>query len=113
MFQKLGLVKPWPTEDKGRAEVEGFEALVGFFKVPTFRNVTETAPYLHDGSVKTLPEIVKKMAEHQQGHILTEGETSSLIDFLKCLKGEIPTDYIAEPELPADGPGTGKAVTGK
>lgn len=108
MYQKLGLVKPWPTEDKGRANVEGFEALVGFFKVPSLRNITETGPYLHDGSVETLEEIVKKMAEHQQGHKLTDEETASIIDFLGALKGEVDEDYIAEPELPEDGPNTPK-----
>ncbi len=113
MYQKLGLVKPWHTEDKGRAEVEGFEAMVGFFKVPSLRNVTETAPYLHDGSVETLPEMIKKMAEFQQGHILTDEETSLIVEFLGSLKGEIPTDYIAKPELPADGPNTPKVVAEK
>lgn len=106
MYQKLGLIKPWPTEDKGRAEVEGFEAMEGFFKVPSLRNVTETAPYLHDGSVASLDEMVKKMAEHQQGIVLTDDEAASIIDFLGALKGEIPEEYIAEPELPADGPDT-------
>lgn len=106
MYQKLGLVKPWPTEDKGRAEVEGFEAMVGFFKVPSLRNVTETGPYLHDGSVASLEEMVKKMAEHQQGHILTDEETASIIEFLKALKGEVDEEYIRIPELPADGPDT-------
>ena len=108
MYQKLGLVKPWPTEDRGRAEVEGFEALVGFFKVPSLRNVTETAPYLHDGSVETLPEMVKKMAEYQQGHILTDEETALIIEFLGSLTGEVDEDYIAIPELPADGSDTPK-----
>lgn len=109
MFQKLGLVKPWPTEDKGRAEVEGFEAQVGFFKVPTLRNVTETAPYLHDGSIATLEEMVKKMALHQQGHVLSDEETESIIEFLKSLKGELPMDYIKMPPLPRDGPDTPRA----
>ena len=108
MYQKLGLVKPWPTKDKGRAEVKGFEALVGFFKVPSLRNITETAPYLHDGSVETLDEMVKKMAEHQQGQILSEKETKSIIEFLKALKGEVDEEYIAEPKLPEDGPKTPK-----
>lgn len=106
MYQKLGLVKPWETEDRGRAEVEGFEAMEGFFKVPSLRNITETAPYLHDGSIGTLEEIVKKMAEHQQGQILTEEETAKIIDFLGALKGEINEEFIAEPELPEDGPDT-------
>ncbi|MBL9153261.1 MAG: c-type cytochrome [Verrucomicrobiales bacterium] len=108
MFQKLGLVKPWPTEDKGLGGLEGKEAMTGFFKVPSLRNITETGPYLHDGSIKSLDEMVKKMAEHQQGHILTDEETAKIIDFLKSLKGEIPTDYVAKPELPADGPDTPK-----
>ena len=105
MFQKLGLVKPWPTDDPGQGGVEGFEAMKGFFKVPSLRNITETAPYLHDGSIASLEEIVKKMAEHQQGLTLTDEETASIITFLKSLKGEIDEDYIAKPELP---PGTGK-----
>lgn len=108
IYQKLGLVKPWPTKDKGLGELEGKEAMTGFFKVPSLRNITETAPYLHDGSIATLEEIVKKMAEHQQGHVLTDEETASIVDFLSALKGEVPTDYIKKPELPADGPNTPK-----
>lgn len=110
MYQKLGLIKPWPTKDKGRAEVKGFEAMEGFFKVPSLRNVSETAPYLHDGSVETLDEMVRKMAEFQQGHILTDEETAGIIAFLGALRGEVDKEYIAEPELPADGPDTPKAV---
>lgn len=109
MYQKLGLVKPWPElKDKGRGEIEGYEAQEGFFKVPSLRNVTETAPYLHDGSVETLEEMVKMMAEYQQGHKLTDDETATIIEFLKALKGEIDEEYIAEPELPEDGPKTPK-----
>lgn len=108
MFQKLGLVKEWPTEDKGLGELEGKEAMTGFFKVPSLRNITETGPYLHDGSVESLEEMVKLMAEHQQGQILTDEETGKIVEFLKSLTGEIPWDYIAEPELPADGPDTPK-----
>jgi len=108
MYQKLGLVKPWPTKDKGRAEVKGFEAMEGFFKVPSLRNITETAPYLHDGSVATLDEMVKKMAEHQQGQILTNEEAASIIKFLGALKGEAPASHIAKPDMYPDGPDTPK-----
>lgn len=109
LYQKLGLVKPWPDlKDKGRAEVPGFEAMVGFFKVPSLRNITETGPYLHDGSVATLEEMVRKMAEYQQGQILTDDETAKIVAFLKSLKGEVPTDYIKMPELPESGPDTPK-----
>ncbi|MCX6874407.1 MAG: cytochrome-c peroxidase [Verrucomicrobia bacterium] len=106
MFQKLGLVKPWPTKDKGLGGLKGKEALVGFFKVPSLRNITETAPYLHDGSIRTLEEMVKLMAERQQGQLLTDEETGKIIAFLKALRGQVPINYIAKPELPADGPQT-------
>ncbi|MCB1230401.1 MAG: c-type cytochrome [Verrucomicrobiae bacterium] len=109
LFQKLGLIKPWPDlKDKGRAEVAGFEAMEGFFKVPSLRNITETGPYLHDGSIKTLDDMVKKMAEYQLGQMLTDEETAKIVDFLGSLKGDVDADYIAKPELPADGPDTPK-----
>jgi cytochrome c peroxidase len=108
LYQKLGLVKPWPTKDKGRGELKGFEAMTGFFKVPSLRNITETAPYLHDGSVKTLPQMVKKMAEYQQGFILTDQETDLIVSFLGSLKGEVDACYIAEPKLPSSSSATPK-----
>lgn len=110
MYQKLGLVKAWPDlKDNGRADVTKNDGEKFFFKVPSLRNITETAPYLHDGSVKTLDEMVKKMAEYQLGKQLTDEETSSILTFLKALKGEIPTDYIKVPKLPESTPETPKA----
>ncbi len=102
MFQKLGLVKPWPgLKDHGRGDITKNESERGFFKVPTLRNITETGPYLHDGSVLTLAEMVKKMAEHQLAKELTDEQTNSIIAFLKALKGDLPQSYIKEPALPA------------
>ena len=40
---------------------------------------------------------------------LTDEEASSIVTFLKSLKGEIPTEYIAQPKLPESGPKTPKA----
>jgi cytochrome c peroxidase len=110
MYQKLGLVKPWPElKDAGRFEATKQEVDRFYFKVPSLRNVTETAPYLHDGSVKTLEEMVQKMAAHQLGKALSAEETTSIITFLKALKGDIPQDYVAKPQLPESGPKTPKA----
>lgn len=109
LFQKLGLVKEWPTKDLGRFEATKNEVDKYFFKVPSLRNITETAPYLHDGSVKTLEEIVAKMAEYQLGRQLSEEDTKAIVTFLGSLKGRINEDYIRKPELPADGPDTPKA----
>jgi cytochrome c peroxidase len=110
MYQKLGLVKTWPDlKDQGRFEATKVETDKFYFKVPSLRNISETGPYLHDGSVKTLEEMVNKMAEYQLGKALTPEETTSIVTFLKSLKGEIPTGYIAKPKLPESGPNTPKA----
>jgi cytochrome c peroxidase len=110
MYQKLGLVKAWPDlKDQGRFEATKVETDKFYFKVPSLRNISETGPYLHDGSVKTLEEMVSKMAEYQLGKALTPVETTSIVTFLKSLKGEIPAEYIAKPKLPESGPNTPKA----
>jgi cytochrome c peroxidase len=110
MYQKLGLVKAWPElKDQGRFEATKVETDKFYFKVPSLRNISETGPYLHDGSVKTLEEMVSKMGEYQLGKALTPEETTSIVAFLKSLKGEIPAEYVAKPELPASGPNTPKA----
>ncbi|TDU68195.1 cytochrome c peroxidase [Prosthecobacter fusiformis] len=110
MYHKLGLVKAWPgLKDLGRYEATHVDGDKHFFKVSGLRNVTETGPYLHDGSVKTLEDMVRMMGEHQLGKMLTDEETASIVTFLKSLKGEIPKEYIAQPKLPASGPNTPKA----
>ena len=108
LYQKLGLVKEWPTQDLGRYEATKVETDKYFFKVPSLRNITETGPYLHDGSIDDLDEIVAKMAEHQLGRTLPEDEVKAIVAFLGSLKGRIDEDYIKQPELPADGPDTPK-----
>lgn len=101
VYQKLGLVKPWPDlKDEGRFKVTGFEADRYKFKTPGLRNIEKTGPYLHDGSVVELPEMVSLMAEHQLGRELSSEEVDSIVTFLKALTGEIPKDYIQKPELP-------------
>ena len=101
MFQKLGVVKPWPDQkDLGRYRVTKNEADKMMFKVPSLRNIAKTAPYFHDGSVATLEEAVAKMAEYEIGKELTPDEVASIVTFLNALTGEIPADYIAQPELP-------------
>ena len=110
MFQKLGLVKEWPgLKDNGHSDVTKNEGEKHFFKVPSLRNITETAPYLHDGSVKTLEEMVKMMAEYQLAKKLTDEETASIITFLKALKGTPDAEYIKAPKLPESTPETPKA----
>jgi cytochrome c peroxidase len=95
LFQKLGLVNPYPTEDLGRYEVTKKDADKYFFKVPSLRNIHKTAPYFHDGSIKTLDEAIRLMAWHQLGKQLTPAEIQSISAFLGSLTGEIDQRYIA------------------
>jgi cytochrome c peroxidase len=101
MFQKLGLAKPWNNaSDPGRFAVTQQEADRMVFKVPTLRNVEKTAPYYHDGSIRTLEEAVRQMADHQLALTLSPEEIGSITTFLKALTGALPTEYIKEPPLP-------------
>ncbi|MGN6109585.1 MAG: di-heme enzyme, partial [Kofleriaceae bacterium] len=48
----------YPARDRGLYEITGDPADVGRFKPPTLRNLALTAPYMHDGSVATLGEVL-------------------------------------------------------
>jgi len=108
MYQKLGLVKPYATQDAGREKVTGNAADRGVFKVPSLRNVAKTGPYFHDGSVATLPEAVRLMARHQLGRELDEKSVNEIVSFLGALVGTVDAKYVAMPALPANGPKTPK-----
>jgi cytochrome c peroxidase len=104
-YKKLGTEKPWPgLLDNGRFEVTHDERDRFVFKVPTLRNVAKTGPYLHDGTLGSLTQVVEKMVEHQTKRAgpFTAEEMASMLAFLDSLTGEIPADYIAMPELPKD-----------
>ncbi len=104
MYQKLGLLKPYPTEDTGRHVETKIDADKFMFKVPSLRNIAKTGPYLHDGSVDSLEQVVKIMDEYQTaGGPLTEQELADIVAFLNSLTGELPSEYIAPPELPESG----------
>lgn len=96
IYQKLGLVKEYPTKDMGRFEVTKSEADKKMFKVPSLRNVAKTAPYFHDGSVKTLNEAISQMGEYQLGKKLTKEEVESIALFLGSLTGTPPSGVAVQ-----------------
>ena len=100
LYQKMGLVERYPMEDKGRSEITGSATDEYFFKVPSMRNVVETGPYLHDGSIDSLDEVVRIMAKHQLGKTVTDQQVADMLVFMKALTGKLPAEYIAEPALP-------------
>ena len=90
-FQKVGSVRPYVTDNssKGRMDVSGKPWDEMMFKVPTLLNVERTAPYFHDGAVKTLPDAVKKMADIQLDMNLSEKQVEEIVAFLESLNGEL------------------------
>lgn len=100
MFQRLGSVYPYETEDEGRAGQSGADVEKRIFKVPSLRNVTKTGPWLHDGSLDSLEEVVGRMAHHQLGRELSPDEIASIILFLETAVGYPSSDYIEAPTLP-------------
>jgi len=72
----------------------------GKWRVPSLRNIANTAPYFHNGSVKTLNKAVRVMARSQLNRELTDYEAGILEVFLKTLTGEYSIQ--ATPILPPD-----------
>jgi cytochrome c peroxidase len=81
--------------DEGRDFVTGEEADRGAFKTPTLRGLVETAPYMHDGSLATLEEVVEFYREggHANENLdpliapveMTDQDVANLVAFLRAL----------------------------
>jgi cytochrome c peroxidase len=101
MYEKVGAVEPWPGQhDQGRYDVTKRDGDRMMFKVPSLRNISETAPYFHDGTADNLPQAVEMMGRYQLGLSLDVSEVDAIVTWLRSLKGTLPSSYIASPELP-------------
>ena len=94
-MQKFPAVKPYKYTDVG--DFQGNKD--GMVKTPTLRNITETAPYFHNGAVWSLSEAIKIMGETQLGIDLNDKEVASIKSFLTSLEGEKPK--VEYPVLPS------------
>jgi cytochrome c peroxidase len=97
-YANLGVGTDKPDPDVGRFAVTKDQRDWGVFKTPTLREIEHTAPYMHDGSLKTLDDVVEF---YNKGGIpnrnldanikplkLSEQEKKDLVSFLKALSGE-------------------------
>lgn len=106
-YAVLGQAVPYDlVTDEGRYAITANEIDMHSFKVPGLRNIAMTGPYLHNGSIATLEEMIVLMATHQLDKELTDAQVTDIVAFLNTLTGEIPFDYIFVPEFPASGPDT-------
>jgi len=100
LYHNLGVGMDAETPDLGRYEVTKQEKDKGAFKTPTIRNITQTAPYMHDGSQKTLEEVVEWYTKggHPNPHLsdkmkklnLTTQDKEDLVNFMKACTGDFP-----------------------
>lgn len=100
----------YPPENGGVFEITGILEDSGRFKAPTLRNIAVTAPYMHDGSLETLDDVIDHYArggtltedgpnagdgaqnrfksEFVNGFELSESEREDLLNFLRALTDE-------------------------
>jgi cytochrome c peroxidase len=95
-------------KDEGRFVISKKAGDLGAFKTPGLRNTAQTHPYLHDGSEKTLEDVIEL---YNKGGVpnprldplmlplnLTAAEKSDLVAFMNSLNGPVPV--VKEPVLP-------------
>jgi len=98
-------------KELGRYNVKARAAWYGVMKTPTLRDITKSAPYFHDGSVKTLEEAtaicssggryengVKNRSDAMKDRGLSKTELDKIVSFMKALTGpdldiKIPTKF--------------------
>lgn len=95
-FHNVGLHETY--SDPGRERISNESKDFGKFKTPTLRNIEVTAPYMHDGSLSTLEEVIVHFNSGGSNHKikdsrvkplnLSDDEQSELIAFLKTLTDE-------------------------
>ena len=99
-YHNLGVGMDNAEPDLGRFVVTNEDKDRGAFKTPTIRNVELTAPYMHDGSQKTLEEVVEWYVKggHPNPHLskdikkleLTDQDKADLVAFMKACTGAFP-----------------------
>lgn len=103
-FHDIGL----PSADRGRGALVPVRALQHAFKTPTLRNVAERAPYMHDGSLASLAEVIEfydrggmvrpSRSPEMRALQLSAGEKDDLLAFLRTLTGvEAPVSVPVRP----------------
>jgi len=108
----------YPSPNTGLHQFTGRKEDVGKFRAPTLRNIAVTAPYMHDGSIDTLSEVIDhyaaggrtifsgvyagkghdnpNKASNVAGFKLTESEKSDLVAFLESLTD---TEFLNNPQF--------------
>ncbi|MFN7891866.1 MAG: cytochrome-c peroxidase [Pirellula sp.] len=100
LYHNIGVGMDAAKPDLGRFAETKVEKDKGAFKTPTVRNIAQSGPYMHDGSQKTLEEVVEWYAKggHANPYLsdkikkldLTAQDKADLVEFMKSLTGPLP-----------------------
>lgn len=109
-FHNLGVGIEKENTDWGLFTVTKKETDRGRFKTPTLRDVAPRPPYMHDGSIKTLEEVIAFYNQGGQKNAwlsetikplnLSAAEQKELVEFLKSLTGLVDPEIASPPKLP-------------
>ncbi len=109
-FHNLGVGMNESEPDLGRYDVTGDEADRGAFRTPTLRQIAQTAPYMHDGSLGTLEDVIEFydgggkanpwLDPEMRPLGLTPPQKEDLLAFLQTLTGLVPVWALLSPKLP-------------
>jgi cytochrome c peroxidase len=96
----------YPSGDRGLIDVTQRAGDMGKFRVPTLRNVALTGPYMHDGSLATLEQVIDHYARggrgkpHQDSRVrrlfLSPAERADLVAFLHSLTDR---EFVDDPRF--------------
>lgn len=105
-FENNGLYETYMDSGRARVTFKPFD--LHLFKVPSLRNVFETAPYMHDGSISTLTEVIEHYNQGGKHHFqkskiiqplnLDSSEKIALIAFLKTLTDKSVPEKHQKPD---------------
>lgn len=109
-FHNIGVGMDAPNPDLGRFLITHNEDDYGAFKTPILREVSKTYPYMHDGSLKTLEEVVdfydkggiknKGLHPTMRKLNMTDKEKKDLVSFMKALDGDGWQHFTEPREFP-------------
>lgn len=92
IFQKFGRISNIPDslkDDEGKYKLTKINADKYVFKVPSLRNIADTAPYFHNGSIDSLAEAVRIMARSQLGRELSMVEIEDIVALLHAFSAKV------------------------
>jgi cytochrome c peroxidase len=96
----------YPSIDRGLFDATHTAADMGRFRAPTLRNIAVTGPYMHDGSIPTLGEVIGHYASgglkspfkspRLKGFQITTAEVEDVVAFLNSLTDQ---EFLTDPKL--------------